>query len=105
MVPGLPLRRHLTENWFAVVARIGATGADEQVLRFTELEPVAPEKRKQYRATFKAGSSGEVFMFVNDTVIGVPWLAGLFYDNNKGQAEVAIEAEAGQRGAGGPSRP
>jgi uncharacterized protein (DUF2235 family) len=105
MVPGLPLRRHLTENWFAVVARIGATGGDEQVLRFTELEPIAPEKRKKYQATFKAGSSGEVFMFVNDAVIGVPWLAGLFYGNNKGQAEVAIEAEAGQRGAGGPSRP
>ena len=107
MVAGLPLRRHLTENWFAVVARIGVTGGDEQVLRFTESELVGPEEwNKRYRATFTAGSSGEVFMFVNDSVIGVPWLSGLFYGNNKGQGEVTItEARAGLRGAGGPSRP
>ena len=96
MAPGLPLRRHPTENWFAVVLRIGATGSNEQVLQFTEAEPVGPEEwNKRYRATFTAGSSGEVFMFVNDSVIGVPWLAGLFYGNNRGQAEVTIiEARA-----------
>ena len=45
-------------------------------------------------------------MFVNDSVIAVPWLSGLFYGNDKGQAEVTItEARAGQRGARGPSRP
>jgi hypothetical protein len=37
-----------------------------------------------------ATRDGELFLFVNDAVIGVPGLTGAFYDNNIGTADVTI---------------
>jgi len=37
-----------------------------------------------------ATRDGELFLFVNDAVIGVPGLAGAFYANNIGTADVTI---------------
>ena len=38
----------------------------------------------------RATRDGELFLFVNDAVIGVPGLAGALYTNNVGTADVTI---------------
>jgi hypothetical protein len=81
------LRRSLSVNWFRPIVRVGSTGLDEQPLTFT---PKSGPKTS-VEATFKARSSGEVFLFVNDSVLVLPRFSQFFYDNNKGTAEVKIE--------------
>jgi uncharacterized protein (DUF2235 family) len=95
MAVGAPFRRHLDENWLAVIVRVGATGRDEQAIRFGESGQscARPEGTAVCTATFRARSNGEVFVFVNDAVIAVPRLGGLFYANNEGGATVRITAE------------
>ncbi len=39
----------------------------------------------------RAEGDGELFLFVNDAVLGVPGLEGLFYSNNVGNADVTID--------------
>jgi hypothetical protein len=43
-----------------------------------------------FTAEFRAEASGQATMFVNDAVIGLG-LTSRFYDNNRGEARVAIE--------------
>ena len=38
-----------------------------------------------------ARSDGEVFIYVNDTLIFLPWLWHVFYDNNQGSAEISLK--------------
>jgi hypothetical protein len=38
----------------------------------------------------RAKRDGELFLFVNDAVLGVPGLEGVFYPNNIGSADVTI---------------
>ena len=45
----------------------------------------------KYTATFKARKSGELFVYVNDSVIGWPGQFDLFYRNNRGKAELTLE--------------
>ena len=91
MAAGIPLRRHLTEKWFAVIARIGSTGNEELALRFEPCVQSGQEAwDKTCKARFRAPAGGEVFLFVNDSVIGVPRLSDLFYRNNRGEARVTI---------------
>jgi uncharacterized protein (DUF2235 family) len=103
MTLGLPLRRLLSSNWFATIVRIGDTGFGEMVLPFKPADQLidkcdkpdfmsgkCPVQQPRYTATFKAAKDGEVFVYVNDSVVlwpGFHW----FYDNNKGKAELTIE--------------
>ena len=95
MMPGILLRRDLTENWFRTTVRVGRTGSAEQALSFAQTAgppasgPLVAERR--YEATFRAAATGDVFLFVNDAVIGLPWIANVFYRNNLGSAKVVIE--------------
>jgi uncharacterized protein (DUF2235 family) len=104
MTFGLPFRRLLPSNWFATVIRIGDSGFGEMVLSYKPADPPidkcdpretdfmsgkCPVKQPRYTATFKAPKDGEVFIYVNDSVLlwpGFRW----FYDNNKGNAELTI---------------
>lgn len=81
---GAPYRRLIWSNWFATILRVGGPGLEEHLL---DLEL----KDGTWTTTFEPRSSGEVFLYVNDAVIGVPWLYGLFYRNNSGTAEVTLE--------------
>ncbi len=82
---GAPYRRLIWSNWFATILRVGGPGLEEHLL---ELE----EKEGAWTATFEPRSSGEVFLYVNDTVISLPWIYGFFYSsNNHGTAEVKLE--------------
>jgi hypothetical protein len=91
---GVPLRRLLASNWFATIIRIGNTGFGEIVLRYDRKEqpPGQRPSTTSYTATFKAQKTGEVFVYVNDAVIGIPRYFDHFYaSNNKGKADLTLE--------------
>ena len=79
----VPLRRETTQDWFHVVLRYGSVGGEED---FIEPDP----DDYKLEAVIKPKRSGEVFVFVNDAVIGIPGLYNLFYRGNKGTATLTI---------------
>jgi uncharacterized protein (DUF2235 family) len=83
MVLALPMRRELIRPWFRIVARIGSVGGEES---FLDPDP----KDHSIDEVMRATRDGELFLFVNDAVLGVPGLEGLFYSNNVGSADVTI---------------
>jgi ABC-type thiamine transport system ATPase subunit len=38
-----------------------------------------------------AERSGELFLYVNESVVPLPWISDIFYWNNRGSAEVVIK--------------
>ena len=89
MALGLPIRRLVGSNWFATILRIGNRGFGEMVLPF---ERNGSPAATSYTATFRARKSGELFVYVNDSVIGILGHVGKFYGNNKGKADVMLQA-------------
>jgi hypothetical protein len=73
----VPFRRKLGEDWLTPIVRIGATGADEHIVR-------------PGSATIRPRRSGELFFYVNDAVIGVPGLWPVFYAGNRGTGTLRI---------------
>jgi hypothetical protein len=79
-----PLRREWFRPWFRAVARIGGIGSEEVFLdpdfvdRYWIDEPV------------QATRDGELFLFVNDAVIGLPGLFDYFYPDHRGSTTVTI---------------
>ena len=91
---GVPIRRLLASNWFATIIRIGNSGFGEIVLRYDRKEqpPCQCPSTTSYTATFKAQKTGEVFVYVNDAVIGIPRYFDRFYTlNNKGKADLTLQ--------------
>jgi hypothetical protein len=82
---GLPNRREWLRPWFRAVARIGSAGGEESFLDPDPDPTATPIEEK-----ITAKRDGQLFLFVNDAVIGIPGLYGVFYDNNHGAAEVTI---------------
>jgi uncharacterized protein (DUF2235 family) len=101
MYLGLPLRRQIASNWFATILRADNKGFGEvtPVFRREESPPCnCPAPLPRYKATFKAPRDGEVFIYVNDSVVGWPGLFDMFYRpdkwtrmTNKGKADLTIE--------------
>ncbi len=83
MLAALPLRREFIRPWFRLVARIGDAGGEES---FLDPDP----KDGSIEEVIPATRTGQLFLFVNDAVIGIPGLYGVFYRNNAGSAEVTI---------------
>jgi uncharacterized protein (DUF2235 family) len=96
MFAALPLRRVLNRPWFRPIARIGAVGADEYPLdpdtRAVAALPesAAAEAADTLVADIRARRSGELFLYVNDAIIGLPRAADFFYRNNQGSARVEV---------------
>ncbi|MDE2332217.1 MAG: hypothetical protein KGK16_15745 [Bradyrhizobium sp.] len=90
---GLPLRRLLASNWFATIIRIGNKGPGEVVLSLDRQDsgPCQCPATTSYSATFKAGKTGEVFVYVNDAVIGIPGYFNYLYLNNAGAATLTLQ--------------
>jgi len=91
---GLPIRRLVGSNWFATVIRIGNRGFGEIVPSYERRESPGCQcpATTSYTATFRARKSGELFVYVNDAVIGVPGYFDYFYTlNNKGKADLTLE--------------
>jgi hypothetical protein len=88
MFPGLPFRRYVSEKWFKPVARIGSEGSDEYVL---DPGDTLVEGSSRLVTELTARSSGELFLFVNDTVFPLPrgWTQPT-YANNRGTASVIV---------------
>jgi uncharacterized protein (DUF2235 family) len=79
----VPLRRELTQDWFRIVLRYGGVGGEEAVI-----EP-DPEDYV-IETVIKPTRKGELFIFVNDAVIGIPWLYDFFYRNNQGSGKITV---------------
>jgi uncharacterized protein (DUF2235 family) len=88
MALGLPIRRLVGSNWFATILRVGNRGFGEIVPTYARVDSPA----NSYTATFRARKSGELFVYVNDTVIGIPGFVDTFYKNNKGKADLILQA-------------
>ena len=80
---GVPLRRELTRPWFRLVLRYGATGGEEV---FLDPDPEDGTIEEIIKPTRK----GELFIFVNDAVIGIPGLYDVFYRNNEGGGKLTV---------------
>jgi hypothetical protein len=80
-----PLKRHLFVEPYKVIARVGSTGTDERVL-----EPGDNPKSNDLDLTFSPKRSGELFLYVNDSV----WAPGRFwrwfYKDNVGTATIEV---------------
>jgi hypothetical protein len=73
----VPMRREIGQNWFKPVAHVGEHARSEYVLG----------KKTQFVVKNRPG---ELFLFVNDAIIGVPGFWDYFYGNNRGVASVVI---------------
>jgi uncharacterized protein (DUF2235 family) len=80
---GVPLRRELTQDWFRIVLRYGGVGGEEVFL-----DPDPDDYKIQ--ANIKPTRDGELFIFVNDAVVGIPGLYDLFYRQNGGRAQLKV---------------
>jgi uncharacterized protein (DUF2235 family) len=80
----VPLRRELTMPWFRIVARIGGVGGQEETY-----EPDFSDMFT-FDTDIKTKRQGELFLFVNDAVIGWPPLYDAFYKHNAGKVQVLI---------------
>jgi uncharacterized protein (DUF2235 family) len=83
---GVPLRRELTRPWFRLVLRYGGVGGEEVFL-----DPDRDgDKETIVNTPFVPTRSGELFIFVNDAVLGIPGLYDVFYWNNKGTGKLTV---------------
>jgi uncharacterized protein (DUF2235 family) len=81
------LRRILFRPWFRLIARVGETGVDEY---FLDPAPVPNTNPQMYRDVLKADRSGEIFLYVNEAVIGLPWIYNWFYADHRGKAKITV---------------
>ncbi|MDB5607526.1 MAG: hypothetical protein JWP25_4426 [Bradyrhizobium sp.] len=93
MALGLPIRRLVGSNWFAPILRVGNRGFGETVVSFAREDsaPCQCPAATSYSATFRARKNGELFVYVNDAVIGIPGHVDTFYKNNKGKADLILQ--------------
>lgn len=82
------LRRVLFRPWFRLIARVGENGIDEY---FLDPKPVKNSAPNHYKARFLARRNGEIFLYVNDAVLGLPWLHSHFLKNNRGTAKITLK--------------
>ena len=90
---GLPIRRLLASNKLRPFCA-SETGALAKCCcpTIARISRIGQGPRQNYTATFKAQKTGEVFVYVNDAVIGIPGYFDYFYAlNNKGKADLTLE--------------
>jgi hypothetical protein len=77
LVLAAPIRRVFGADWLTPIARIGAHSHEEYVLgaNSTLIEPQ---------------HSGELFLYVNEAILGLPGLWDVFYRDNEGSVTVKI---------------
>ena len=80
-----PLRRELDRPWLETVVRFGPVGGEESFM-----DP-GSQNDKTLSTTFRPTISGELYVFLNDAVIGIPGLFTTFYRNDQGCVTVLIK--------------
>jgi hypothetical protein len=73
----LPLRRRLDTTWHVMIARDKQLGATETAL-------------DQRSTVITTGFSGEVYFYVNEPVIGLPFIYDWFYRGLPGSAQITL---------------
>jgi hypothetical protein len=84
MYSALPLRRVIFRRWFSLLGRIGSKGVAEVFL-----DPTGTSNTFRGRIS-KAERDGELFLYVNDAALPLPWVGDIFYRNNRGTAQVVV---------------
>lgn len=86
---GVPFRRSWNANWFEPIARIEHTGRDRY--RLSPRRVPRTDEPVYVSQPFTTHTTGELFLFVNDVAIGLPFVWDWFYtSNNRGRAEITI---------------
>jgi uncharacterized protein (DUF2235 family) len=80
-----PLRRELDRPWLETVIRYGPVGGEESFIDPSEDEDTT------LVAPIRPTVSDELFVFLNDAVVGVPGLFGAFYRHDRGCVTVFIK--------------
>lgn len=70
-------------------AMVSDSGTNRQCRRGRKL-PRSDPKDYSIDEVMRATRDGELFLFVNDAVLGIPGLEGVFYSNNVGKADVTV---------------
>ncbi|MGH6642098.1 MAG: DUF2235 domain-containing protein [Bradyrhizobium sp.] len=83
----VPLRRELSKDWFRIVLRFGNVGGEED-----SYEPDPYDDTIEFNITPTIAPNGkeELFVYVNDAVLGIPGLYDLLYRNNHGTAVLSV---------------
>jgi hypothetical protein len=83
-----PLRRHLSQDWYQPIVRIGNTWFDRYTASYAK-EILTKEPKQEFEKTFifEARQSGRLYIYLNDAVVPVPlvlWRRDrwYFYRNN-----------------------
>jgi uncharacterized protein (DUF2235 family) len=90
----MPLRRDYFRRWFTVVARVGAVGMYEDFLDPRKLDPSKADS-PYYGETGRIKADGELFLYVNEATIALPWVHGVFYNCHYGAAKIEIQRLGG----------
>ncbi|MGE3247974.1 MAG: hypothetical protein AB7J19_16740, partial [Beijerinckiaceae bacterium] len=95
MTVAVPFRRVIMRPWFLPILRIGQRGTDEY---FADPPENLDTRELHARTTgaFRARRSGELFVYVNDAGLAIPWAYNVFYNNNEGTAVVIVRRTARQ---------
>jgi hypothetical protein len=81
----MPLRRDYFRRWFTVIARIGPQGTYEDFLDPTK------DGNAYSGVTNRLKADGELFLYVNDAVVTLPWIYGAFYGDHQGKAHIKVQ--------------
>jgi uncharacterized protein (DUF2235 family) len=90
-----PLKRSFIRPWFAVVARVGSTGNDEDFL--DPDEDFGSARKVVLQEKFKPQRDGELFLYVNNAVVAGALFKNYlryfdyFYRQDTGTADIKIE--------------
>ena len=79
-----PLRRNYSHELFSVIARVGDKGNDEY-----RLSP-DPDVKDGLQMQFVSRRDGELYFYINDLVLPLPFDAGYFYRDNVGSAKIEV---------------
>jgi uncharacterized protein (DUF2235 family) len=97
------IKRSWDVDYFIPMLRIGNLGNDERFIP----EESTKEGSGIARLVFKASRKGELFLYVSDAILPVPFIADWFYSNNCGSAAVVVgpAPAASAASAATPSQP
>ncbi len=85
-----PMRRILARSTFNLIARVGSAGNDEYFLDPYPFTKDGQRVPNAYRDKIKAQRDGELFLYVNDAVVALPWWTRWFYASHKGSANITV---------------
>lgn len=84
----VPLRRELFKDWSRIVLRYGNVGGEEDSY---DPDPYDDTIQFPIKPTITPNGTEELFVFVNDAVVGFPGLYDVFYRNNSGTAVLTVK--------------